>query len=287
MRLCISPALLPSFALTLLLACAEGQHYDTATKGNTGITSAGNSQGSSSDSDSEGDDTTSESGEATSESGEATSESGEVTSESQGSDGPTGDMTWTTSSGGSSTTDDCGGPCDSPPNGCYDLIGECSGSECLYYPLDNASACDDGDPCTDNDVCDSEGGCQGDLIDCSAPAHASGGSCVDGACQGFTCEAPWENCDGNWDNGCEVPVGVANQCDINGLNAENGCWTAYCGNSNDPKGYNFGDYYCFGCSTCHFASEGMIQWCNHDTGNWYPPEMNNSCGAYLDLVCGP
>ncbi|HGG56433.1 MAG TPA: hypothetical protein ENK31_01415 [Nannocystis exedens] len=278
-------------ALALLVGCAEGQHYDSATKANTSITTANSSQGSDSDSDgdSEGDDTTSESGEATSESGEATSESGEATSESQGSGNPSGDpsgnMTWTTSSGGSSTTDDCGGPCDSPPNGCYDLIGECSGSECLYYPLDNTSACDDGDPCTDNDVCDGEGGCQGSMISCSPPANASGGSCVNGTCQGFTCEAPWENCDGNWDNGCEVPTGVANQCDINGLNPEGGCWTAYCGNSNDPKGYNFGDYYCFACSTCQVAGD-LVQWCSPDTGNWYPPGMG-SCGGYLDLVCGP
>ena len=277
----IPPALLPSLALTLLFGCAEGQHYDTATKADTAITTAGNSQSSSgSDGDSDSD------SEATSESGEATSESGEATSESHGSSDPSGDMTWTTSSGGSSTTDNCGGPCDSPPSSCYDLVGECSGSECLYYPLDNASECDDGDACTNNDVCDGEGGCQGSTIDCSAPAHASGGTCVDGACQGFACEAPWENCDGDWDNGCEVPEGVANQCDINGLNAEGGCWTAYCGTSNDAKGHNFGDYYCIDCSTCHFAGEGMIQWCNHDTGNWYPPEMND-CGVFLDLVCGP
>jgi len=289
---CTQSAQLLSLTLAMLVGCASAEHYDSATKGPAKPTASAGGI-SDTDTDTDTDSSSTGFGEATSESqgsGEAPSESqgsGEATSESGDPTGsPTGNQTWTTTTQGGSTTDDCGGPCDTPPSSCYDMIGECSGTECLYYPLDGDSACDDGDACTDNDVCDGDGGCAGEVIECVAGAHASGGSCVDGACQGFTCEDPWENCDGDWDNGCEVPTGIANQCDINGLNPDGGCWTAYCGSSDDPKAYDFGDFFCFDCSTCHQATETMVQWCNHDTGNWYPPEVN-TCGAYLDLVCGP
>ncbi len=287
---CISSATLLPLSLSLLLGCALGEQYDSATKGPAKPTISSAADGPDSDTDMEMDtDETSEGGTeatwVTSESqsgGDATSDSGEVTTSPA-----TGNATWTTSSGsGPTTDDDCGGPCDTPPSDCYDAIGECSGSECLYYPLGSDAACDDGDPCTEADVCDGDGGCAGAVIECATPPHASGGSCVDGACTGFACEDPWENCDGDWGNGCEVPTGIANQCDVNGLNPDGGCWTAYCGSLNDPKAHNFGDFYCYDCSTCHQAGEGMVQWCNHDTGNWYPPEPN-SCGMWLDLVCAP
>jgi hypothetical protein len=59
------------------------------------------------------------------------------------------------------------------------------------------------------------GGCGGVALDCERP-HASGGVCQAGVCQGFECVAPWADCNGDWDDGCEVPTGVANQCDANG-----------------------------------------------------------------------
>jgi len=156
---------------------------------------------------------------------------------------------------------------------------------CVYSPAGAEVLCDDGDACTEDDGCDGAGGCDGVVIDCERP-HAGGGACAAGVCQGFECVAPWENCDGNWDNGCEVPTGVANQCDVNGLNPDGGCWTAYCGQSADPKAKNFAGFFCYDCSTCHTPEPGSWQWCNHSTGSWYASEAG-SCGNFEDLVCGP
>ncbi len=144
--------------------------------------------------------------------------------------------------------------------------------------------CDDGDPCTEDDGCDGAGGCAGVAMVCERP-HTSGGVCQAGECQGFVCVAPWADCDGNFDNGCEVPVGVANQCDANGLNADGGCWTAYCGAGADPAKNFAGGFFCVSCSTCHAPEPGLWQWCN-GSGNWYASEVGN-CGKFEDLVCAP
>lgn len=189
-----------------------------------------------------------------------------------------------TSTGPVATTGDgCDGGCESPPGPCYESVGECVDGQCTYPPSGAGVMCDDDDGCTSKDVCDGAGNCGGAQIPCSA-AHATGGSCVDGACQGFTCTKPYANCDDNWENGCEVPVGVANQCDANGLNPNGGCWTAYCGSSNDADATNFDSYYCVDCANCNTPSAGMWQWCNHASGTWYAPAAGN-CGANEDLVC--
>lgn len=134
-------------------------------------------------------------------------------------------------------------------------------------------------------MCNGAGSCAGTPIDCVAPGpHATGGACQNGACV-YACEAPYENCDDDWSNGCEIPTGVAHVCDLGGI-ADDGCWTAYCGTSNNPKAHNFGTYYCLDCATCTQPSPGQDAWCNHSTGNFYPPEAG-SCGAYNDLVCAP
>ena len=207
---------------------------------------------------------------------------------------PTGDTTTeatavdpTTSVGDDTTTsvDACGGPCDAPPGPCHVAVGQCIVGECVYSQFMAGEACDDGDGCTQGDVCDGAGVCQGAAIVCEA-ANASGGACVDGACAGFVCTAPYEDCDGDMSNGCEVPVGVANQCDAGGLNPDGGCWTAYCGSSGKAGATNFGTYYCSDCSTCNTPGNGLWQWCNHSTGNWYDPAAG-SCGASEDLVCPP
>lgn len=185
---------------------------------------------------------------------------------------------------GDETGDPCGGPCDAP-GPCEEPGGACVAGECVYSPTAAEVACDDGDACTADDACDGAGGCHGAPIACERP-HTSGGACVGGVCQGFQCVAPWSDCDADWDNGCEVPTGVANQCDANGLNAESGCWTAYCGALDDAKARNFGSYYCYDCPTCNTPMPGLWQWCNHTTGTWYPAEAG-SCGASEDLVCAP
>lgn len=155
---------------------------------------------------------------------------------------------------------------------CGDVVcdggwGDCNGEDGdgCETPLDSASDCGEcGTPC-------------------NAGAHASA-SCNGGQCM-RSCTAPWENCDDDWGNGCEIPTGVANQCDANGLNATNGCWTAHCGSSNNADARNFGTWYCFECTTCNVPAAGQCRWCSHDTGTWYPQEAC-SCGGYQDLVCG-
>jgi len=201
----------------------------------------------------------------------------------------TGDDTTTTAPASTTvpgeTGDDCG-PCDSPPGQCYADPGSCINGACDYAPTPDGSDCDDGDECTSNDVCNGAGSCvPGPATPCSAP-HTTGGTCQNGSCVGFQCIAPYDNCDGDWENGCEVPVGIPNQCDAGGLTPDGGCWTAYCGASNDVDATNFGTYHCLDCATCHEPSPGQWQWCNHTSGNWYPPEAG-ACGTSKDLVCKP
>jgi hypothetical protein len=184
----------------------------------------------------------------------------------------------------SSTGGDCAGGC-AAPGPCEVGPGECVAGECVYSPAGAEVGCDDEDPCTEDDACDGGGGCGGVALDCERP-HASGGVCQAGVCQGFECVAPWADCNGDWDDGCEVPTGVANQCDANGLNADSGCWTAYCGSSEDPKAKNFAGFFCYDCSNCHEPEPGLWQWCDHSSGNWYASEAG-SCGKFEDLVCAP
>lgn len=166
--------------------------------------------------------------------------------------------------------------------------------------------CDEGwDDCDG----DPDNGCETDLnadTDCGvcgrtcAPdrPHVASGSCDAGTCT-FTCESPWENCNGDWSDGCEIPTGVPNQCDADGLNTDSGCWTAHCGSSLNPDAVNFGSWFCFECTTCTMPSADTCQWCSHSTGRWFPVEEcacspgDNDCECivdgvdYLTLTCEP
>lgn len=172
---------------------------------------------------------------------------------------------------------ECGGP-NASGGTCVD--GVCTGVSC-----DPGWGDCDGDPST---------GCEAALTsadhcgNCGAPCTAGDNAtadCSTGTCE-RTCDSPYENCDGDWQNGCEIPTGIPNQCDINGLNPDDGCWTAYCGQSADPDAVNFGTWYCFECTTCHVPAAGSCQWCSHADGRWYPAEADCACGAYEDLTCG-
>jgi hypothetical protein len=231
----------------------------------------------------------------------------------------------------------CAGGCTNPPTDCYESPGSCVQGQCIYDFKNAGAQCDDSDNCTTGDQCDGSGHCDGQQIDCTRP-HASGGTCVNGSCTGWNCDSGWDNCDGDWSdgceqslndvnhcgscsyscpsrahanltgctngncqyscqspwedcdndmsNGCEIPTGIPNQCDALGLNSTNGCWTAHCGSSSHPDARNFVTWYCFECSTCHVPAAGQCQWCNHATGVWYDPQAC-VCGAFEDLVCAP
>lgn len=120
---------------------------------------------------------------------------------------------------------------------------------------------------------------------CIAGQHSTAMCDAEGECI-VTCEPPWENCDGEVANGCEVPAGVAHQCDAQGLDPVEGCWTAWCGESDVATAVNFGTYYCMDCVTCEEPTAGNCHWCDHDTGHWFPVAAC-ACGGDLGVVCGP
>jgi hypothetical protein len=187
---------------------------------------------------------------------------------------------------GAETTGDACPPCDAPPSPCYGAQGECVAGECVYTPTAAGEPCDDDDACTKGESCDGAGVCGGgEVLDCARP-HATG-TCSDGVCGDWTCTGSWDNCDGDWDNGCEIPVGVANQCDIDGLNPDNGCWTAYCGSSDSPEATNFGTYFCVDCENCTTPEDGMVQWCSHQSGVWFPAAAGACNDAFKHQVCEP
>lgn len=181
----------------------------------------------------------------------------------------------------------CTGGCNTPPGDCFEPSGTCDDGTCSYAPRLAGETCTTG--CTAGGFCDAGGMCicvENCEASCTAGPNATAACNEMGQCI-QTCTAPYDNCDGDWSNGCEVPVGVAHTCDANGLNPTGGCWTAYCGESTDPKASNFGTYHCIDCSTCAAPSAGQCHWCNHDTGNFFPTETCD-CGAdYLNLACGP
>jgi hypothetical protein len=137
-------------------------------------------------------------------------------------------------------------------------------------------------------------GCEADLSQngncgacgktCSARPHATA-SCSATGCK-LVCTAPYQNCDGNDSNGCEIPVGVANTCDKKGLG---GCGTAYCGSSSTTEAANFGTWTCVFCKQCHHYSDGW-SWCLYldpgDTGNFSSVRCATCCSSvWEDKVC--
>ena len=160
----------------------------------------------------------------------------------------------------------CGGPltCDSGWANCNGSPGD--GCETELGTTANCGGCDDA---------------------CNGP-HVASASCNGGACA-IECEAPYEDCDDDASNGCEIPTGVPNVCDADGLNA-NGCWTAHCGSSMHVDARNFGTWYCFECTNCTEMGSGIVAWCSHSSGLWFPAE-EGSCVVneidYTDLVCAP
>lgn len=157
------------------------------------------------------------------------------------------------------------------------IDGACMGMDCV----DGFEDCnaDMSDGCEVSLGSDSNCSSCGDV--CSGADHADG-ACVAGSCQ-IQCQAPWEDCDGNAANGCEVPVGVPHQCDASGLNPATGCWTAYCGNSASADATNFGSFYCMDCATCR-SDGAQCQWCDHASGNFFPLDTC-ACGSFEDDVC--
>jgi hypothetical protein len=190
----------------------------------------------------------------------------------------------------------CEDDCAVLPGDCFAAgSGRCEDGTCVFDPVAAGETCQTG--CDTGGFCDASGTCvceAGDsssggvtedcAVTCVVGEHATAAMCDEmGACI-VTCEAPWENCDADPANGCEVPVGLAHSCDASGINLEGGCWTAYCGTSESASATNFGTYHCMDCPTCTEPAAGQCRWCDHDTGNFFPTG-SCVCGADLDAVC--
>ena len=174
--------------------------------------------------------------------------------------GATIDCSFPNASGGACVAGQCQGmQCDAPFGNCD--ADWTNGCEASLTTATDCGAC--GSPCAAGD---------------NATAECSTGTCL------VTCDEPYEDCDGDPGNGCEIPTGVPNQCDTLGLNPVDGCWTAWCGSSQHEDAVNFGSWFCFECTTCHSPSAGQCQWCSHDAGVWFPAD-SCACGAFEDLVC--
>jgi hypothetical protein len=198
------------------------------------------------------------------------------------------------------STCDTGDPCTA--GGTCDAAGKCTGQPLTCSAANAKGACVNG-ACSY--TCDSGyGNCNGGWTDgcetkldtasncgacgktCSAGANATA-SCSGGSCA-MTCKSPYQDCDGKSGNGCEIPVGVANQCDKSGLNSSRGCGTAYCGSSGTSGAANFGDWTCVFCNHCHLFSGGY-SWClfsGSSTGQFSSDTCATCCNSTLaDKVC--
>lgn len=97
--------------------------------------------------------------------------------------------------------------CDNPPGPCHESPGVCDENtgKCSYPTKAEGDSCTPSDPCISGGTCDANQQCNGTALDCTRP-HTSGGTCVQGSCQGFQCDSGYDNCDSDWDDGCETPV---------------------------------------------------------------------------------
>jgi hypothetical protein len=205
---------------------------------------------------------------------------------SSGDDEDDSDPSVSTTSNPTGTPMPCDDVCESPPTDCQLAPGTCEDGLCNYPSALAGTPCTSG--CASTGFCDAAGTC---ICADSCADTCVGGPNMTAACNDVgecvrTCTAPFDDCDGDPANGCEVPVGVAHQCDSNGLNPDGGCWTAYCGDMQAAGVVSFGTYHCVDCSTCGAIDGGQCHWCNHDSGTWFPAEACG-CGEYLDAVCSP
>ena len=158
------------------------------------------------------------------------------------------------------------------------VAGSCQGFKCTSG-YDN---------CNDswNDGC--ETGIQSDTSNCGTCGNKCGPVanatpvCTAGKCVP-KCTSPHADCDKSYANGCEVPVGVANQCSRGGLGQFSGstppCGTAHCGkHATDNTHQDFGSWYCQFCSHCYVFSDGG-SWClfKPPSQGKFSPDRCSSC----------
>jgi hypothetical protein len=190
------------------------------------------------------------------------------------------------------TSTDCG-DCDVPCTAEAHATATCATGTCVQTCVAGYKDCNydlDLDGCETNLKTSTDcGDCD---VPCTAGAHATA-SCATGTCV-QSCTSPWQNCDGNWSNGCEIPVGIPYQCSTDGLTTTLGCGTAYCGSGGDKS--FAGNWYCSWCSSCKEFGPSSCSWCGGTTGLWLHPSGTactgtNPCGCpsgqYCNVICAP
>ncbi|MBI5501681.1 MAG: putative metal-binding motif-containing protein [Deltaproteobacteria bacterium] len=122
----------------------------------------------------------------------------------------------------------CGVPCDLPRSSESCATGTCVITSC-DTPWGDCNS-------TDADGCEAS---LTTLVNCGAcgnpcaPDHATGATCITGACAFSGCGAGWGNCDGNGANGCERSLTTVTDCASCGVpcdlsNAAESCATGSC-----------------------------------------------------------
>jgi hypothetical protein len=124
---------------------------------------------------------------------------------------------------------------------------------------------------------------------CRVPPNAVA-ICQGGRC-GFECAAPYEDCNGDPADGCEIPVGRPNSCDRDGLTefttaakATPGCGTPYCGpsSSGDKTAESFFSWHCEFCQHCQLFDDGGA-WCIASTGKFSADRCPSCCNPASPL----
>ncbi len=134
------------------------------------------------------------------------------------------------------------------------------------------------------------GGCKNA---CGAVANGSA-TCVNSKCA-VKCTAPYQDCDGKYENGCEIPVGQANVCDRSGLAAFSGaappCGTPYCGSATASDAVaSFGTWHCSFCDHCYVFGNGG-SYCLYSSatstgnGHFSVERCSTCCAADDSQVC--
>jgi hypothetical protein len=187
-----------------------------------------------------------------------------------------------------------------------DTPGHCSSCENVCGAVANGSATCSSGKCTVKCAnsygdCDAkyDNGCETDLNSpshcgscqnaCAAVANGSA-TCSSGRCT-VKCNSGHKDCDGKYENGCEIPDGQADSCNESGLASFSGttppCGTAHCGSATTSGSVtNFGTWHCSFCVHCHHFSNGDA-WCLYNPGNGnYSSQRSSDCtGKLSDLVC--
>lgn len=161
--------------------------------------------------------------------------------------------------------------------------GTCVEGECEEYLCDPGFENCNGswsDGC-EVDLTADPNNCGGCNSSCPNAPNANA-SCEKGHCA-LQCSTPYEDCNEDPTDGCEIPVGQPNSCDRNGLTtfsnsvgATPGCGTPYCGKGTSKWSESFGTWRCSFCNHCQLFADGG-SWCIVSEGQFSSERCEDCC----------